>query len=45
MKFDRRITNVRHFLIPNVITFLNPKILGSLFSTKSTLLWEVKCEN
>ena len=27
-----RITKVvRHFLIPNTITFLNPKILGSLF--------------
>ena len=27
-----RITKVRHFLIPLAITFLNPKILGSLFS-------------
>ena len=26
-----RITKVKHFLILNAITFLNPKILGSLF--------------
>ena len=26
-----RITKLRHFLIPLAITFLNPKILGSLF--------------
>ena len=32
-----RITKVRHFLIPNAIIFLNPKILGSLFSTKNSL--------
>ena len=37
------VTNVRHFLILNV-TFLNPKILGSLFSTKNSLTWDVKCE-
>ena len=28
---------VKNFLIPPAITFLNPKILGSLFSTKSSL--------
>ena len=39
------ITKVRHFLIPLAITFLNPKILGCLFSTKNNLTWEVKCEN
>ena len=32
-----RITKVRHFLIPNTIIFLNPKGLGSLFSTKNSL--------
>ena len=36
---------VRHFLIPLAIKFLNPKILGCLFSTKNDLTWEVKCEN
>ena len=43
----QRITKMRHFLIPLAIKFLNPKILGSLFSTKNSLLltWEVKCEN
>ena len=42
-----RITKVvGHFLIPNAITFLNPKILGSLFfSTKNSLTWEIKYEN
>ena len=40
-----RITKVRHFLIPLSITFLNPKILGFLFSTKNSLTWEEKCEN
>ena len=36
-----RITKVRHFLIPKAITLLNPKILGSLFSTKNSLTLEV----
>ena len=39
------ITKVKHFLILNVTTVLNPKILGSLFSEKNSLTWEVKCEN
>ena len=33
------------FSIPLAITFLNPKILGSLFSTKKSLTWDVKCKN
>ena len=34
---------MRHFLIPLAIKFLNPKILGSLFCTKNSLLltWDV----
>ena len=32
-----RITKVRHFLVSLSIAFLNPKILGSLFSTKNSL--------
>ena len=40
-----RITKMRHFLILNTTTFFNPKILGSLFATKNSLTWEVKCEN
>ena len=36
-----RITKVRHFLIPNAITLLNPKILGSLFSTKNSVTLKV----
>ena len=40
-----QITKVRIFLIPLSITFLNPKILGFLFSTKNSLtVWGVKCE-
>ena len=38
-------TKVRHFLIPFSITFLNPKILGFVFSQKNSLTWEIKCEN
>ena len=38
------ITKVRIFLIPLAITFLNPKILGSLFSTKNSPTWEATCE-
>ena len=33
------------FLIPLSIAFLNPKMLGFLFSTKNSVTWEVKCEN
>ena len=40
-----RITKVRHFLIPLSITFLSPKILDFVFSTKNSLTWGVKCEN
>ena len=40
-----RITKVRKYLVPLAITFLNPKILGSLFSTKNCLTYEVKHEN
>ena len=32
------------FLFPLSITFLNPKSLGFLFSTKNSLTWEAKCE-
>ena len=32
------------FLIPLSITFLNPKSLGFLFSTKNSPTWGVKCE-
>ena len=40
-----RITNESQFLlIPLSTTFLNPKILGFLFSTKNSLTWGVKCE-
>ena len=39
-----RITKERIFLIPRSITFLSPKILGFLFSTKNTLTWGVNCE-
>ena len=40
-----QIMKVRIFLIPLSITFLNPKILSFLFSTKNSLTaWEVKCE-
>ena len=39
------IAKVKHFLILNVTTVLNPKILGSLFSEKNSLTWDVKCEN
>ena len=40
-----QITKVRIFLIPLSMTFLNPKILGFLFSTKNSLTaWEVKCK-
>ena len=40
-----RITNESQFLlIPLSITFLNPKILGFLFSTKNSLTWGLKCE-
>ena len=35
---------VRHFLIPLSITFLNPKIVGFLFSMEKSLTWEVKWE-
>ena len=38
------ITKVGIFLIPLYITFLNPKILGSLFCIKNGLTWAVKCE-
>ena len=38
------ITKVGIFLIPLHITFLNPKILGSLFCIKNGLKWAVKCE-
>ena len=37
MKFDV-------FLIPLSITFLNPKILGFLFSMKNGLTWEVNAK-
>jgi len=40
-----RKTKVRHFLILSAITFLTVKILGSFFSTKNSLTWEVKCEH
>ena len=40
-----RITKVRHFLIPLAITFVNPKIVGSLFSTKKNLTWEEESQN
>ena len=40
-----RITKEIYFLILNAITFLYPKSLSSLFSTKNSLTWEVKCEN
>ena len=40
----RRVTKVRHFLIPLSIAFFNSKILGFLFSTKNSLTWAVKCE-
>ena len=36
-----RITKVRHFLITLSILFLNPKIVGFLFSHKNSLTWEV----
>ena len=39
-----RFMKVKHFLLPLSITFLNPKMLGFLFSTKNSLTWEVKCE-
>ena len=32
-------------LIPKAITFLNPNILDSLFSTKNSVALEVKGEN
>ena len=38
------IAKVKTFLIPLSGTFLNPKILGFLFCTKSILTWAVKCE-
>ena len=31
------------FLIPLLITFLTPKVLGILFCTKNSLNWAVKC--
>ena len=40
-----RITKVTHFLIPLAITFVNPKIVGSLFSTKNNLTWEEESQN
>ena len=41
MQFDR-ITKGRTFLILLSITFLNPKMLGFLFSTKNKLTWGMK---
>ena len=35
---------MRIFLIPLSITFLSPKILGLLFSSKNSLVEAVKCE-
>ena len=43
--FRNFITKVRHFLVPLAVTYLNPKILGFLFSTKNSLTCEVRCEN
>ena len=37
--------DVRSFLIPLSVAFLNPKILAFLFCTKNRITWEVKCEN
>ena len=37
------LTKKRIFLIPLSIIFLNPKVLGFLFSMKNRLTWGVKC--
>ena len=36
---------MRIFPIPFLIAFLNPKMLGFLFSTKNRLTWVLKWEN
>ena len=39
-----RFTKVRIFLFPLSVTFLNPKILGFLSSTKNSPTWVVRGE-
>ena len=39
-----RFTKVTIFVFPLSVTFLNPKILGFLFSTKNSPTWVVRCE-
>ena len=40
-------TNVKIFLIPLSITFLNPKVLGFVFlrkTAKNSITWGLKCD-